>query len=131
MLDLLSSVKRPLQAEGKHAVKVKSVEGIETPTGTKGLKIVFETDNRRTISDKFYLTESAKFKLVDLTDALKWTDDEKRDGLKRTKFLNRRCFIMVEKHRNPQTYKTYFEIVGYAPDPAYDPTQSAGETEAA
>jgi len=131
MLNLLSSVNRPLQAEGKHAVSVKSVEKVETPNGTKGLKIGFETENHRTISDVFYLTEAAKFRLIDFLDSLKWDDEMKKAGLKKSNLLSRRCFISVEKHRNAQTYKTYFEVVGYAPDPAYDPSSVAGDTEAA
>jgi hypothetical protein len=106
----------PLIREGKFRVRVKSVEGLTSQSGTPGIRVEFETPDNHTISDKFYLTEKAAGRLSYFLKCLGWTEEDLAGGVKRSKIVDRPCIIEVEKHRNPDTYKTFYEIISYAPD---------------
>lgn len=115
-MDLLSTAGY-IRKEGKHKVKVVEVESKLSENKIKTLVVTFEDEKKFRVTDTFYITDAAGWKILELVNALGWTDQEKKDGLKRSAFIDRWCIAEVEKHKSPKTLKSYYEVVGYSSVP--------------
>lgn len=105
-----------IRSEGSHKVTLTDVTQSVSKKGNKVLIVTFTDQNSKTITDSYYLTEEAKWKLIELLDALQWTKEMKAIGLKKANMVGRKLIIEVEKHFNKETRKGYYEVTGVKPD---------------